>query len=309
LLIVCNTIGGNATAVREVPGHRRDWRKNFSAEVLLVKSIRLGHIGGMIKRHLLAALFLLFSFSLPAAETKLPSLTVGPVTYRHVVVLGANATDLYFTHDQGIGNVKLKYLSPELQREFHYDAHAAAEAERKQAEADALYQKTLAANMAAEAGAHSGKSGSTNSPANFADPISEKSLLGKSAPALTLEKWTGQKPATDGKYVLLTFWAPWSSASRQAIPEINALQKKFVARLAVIGVTTNSEVEIAELGKARPDFVSGIDEKGKLSSTAGVTSVPSVLLIDTKGIVRYEGHPAALTENKLQSLFSEPAKQ
>ena len=42
------------------------------------------------------------------AETlKLDTLKIGSTTYSNVTILGANATDLYFRHSLGFGNVKL----------------------------------------------------------------------------------------------------------------------------------------------------------------------------------------------------------
>jgi hypothetical protein len=49
------------------------------------------------------------------------------------------------------------------------------------------------------------------------------------------------------------------------------------------------------------EFPAGIDAKGRLSALLGITSVPSVVLLDPKGVIRYEGHPSAVTEKKLQS--------
>jgi thiol-disulfide isomerase/thioredoxin len=261
----------------------------------------------MISRPLICTFLLSVAFSVSAATLKIPSLKVGPVTYSNVNVIGANATDLYFTHDQGIGNVKLKYVGADLQKRFNYDPRAAAEAEKKQAEADALYQSVVISNMTAEASALAAKDKAAPAPVNLADPISDRSLLGKAAPALQVENWVGEQPSFEGKYVLLSFWAPWSAASRQCIPELNALQKKFASKLVVIGISPPSE-NGDETNSPKLEFTSAIDAKAKTSAAAGIHSIPAVLLIDPGGIVRYEGHPAAITEKKLQALFS-PAGQ
>lgn len=263
---------------------------------MLVKVPGFGHTDDMTIKRFVTGMLLLAVFSLQAAAVKIPSLKVGPVTYDNVTVIGANATDLYFTHGRGIGNVKLKYLTPELQKQFHYDPKAAAEAERKQVEADTLYQSVLASNIAFQAKQARATGASTNGQNRFADPISDKSLIGKPAPALEAEKWAGEKPATDGKYVVVAFWAPWSPASLKCIPALNALQKKFAEKLVVVGVSPTP----IEEGDVKVEFASALDTKAKLSSAAGVTSIPSVLLIDPKGIVRYQGHPAALDEKQMQ---------
>ena len=252
---------------------------------------------------LVCGLCLVDCCSFGAAVLKLDSLKVGATTYSNVSILGANTTDLYFKYAHGIANVKLKYLTPDLQRRFSYDAEAAAEAERKQNENDLLYQNALASSIAAEAARSSGAMTKTNSSEeSVSDPISDRSLLGKSAPPLEVDKWMGEKPVIEGKVALLSFWAPWSFPCRQCISDLNALQKKFRDKLVVVGVCSASETEIAEMNGPKLEFPNGIDAKGQLSGQLGITSVPWVLLVDPKGIIRYEGHPGAITEKKLQSL-------
>jgi thiol-disulfide isomerase/thioredoxin len=259
----------------------------------------------MSKRPLLSIILLVAAFSLSAATPNIPVLKAGPETYRDVSIIGANATDLYFTHEKGIGNVKLKYLSPELQKQFHYDPKAAAEAERKQTEAEALYHSAVASNLTMQARkVLSADAAATNEVVSLADPVSDKSLLGKKAPALEVGKWLDEAPALEDKYVLVLFWAPWSSASRQCIPELNGLQKKFSKQLAIVGITPTEELEESP----KPEFACAADSKSKLSIASGVTSIPSALLIDSKGIVCYQGHPAAITEKKLEAILTRPVE-
>jgi len=246
----------------------------------------------------------MLAWPLNAAQVKLDSLVVGSRVYSNVTVLGANATDLYFKHSQGIANVKLKYLSPELQKRFEYNPEAAAEAEQKQSQDDTLYNDSLASSFAAP-----GEQGGTTNKArtsevSVSDPISDRSLLGKAAPALEVDKWLGEKPVLEGKFVLVSFWAPWSIPCRKAIPELNALQKKFADKLVVVGVTAEPEVELSQMPEPKLEFASAVDTKGKLSAAADVTSIPCVLLVDPKGVVRYQGHPSAITESRLEKLVS-----
>ncbi len=253
-------------------------------------------------------LSMLVAFSLSAAPAKLDTLTVGSETYSNVTFLGANATDVYFTHSLGIANVKMKYLSPELQKQFDYDPKAAEAAERKQMEQDARYHTHLAEAIAAQASAAALAAKPPPPLENLADPISDKSLLGRVAPPVDAEKWLGDKPIFNGKHVLVSFWAPWSAPCRGNIPELNALQKKFADKLVVVGITTNSQAEIESLTEPKIEFAAGIDTKAKLAAATGVTSIPCVLLLNPKGVVLYQGHPAALTEDKLQAILTRPAE-
>jgi cytochrome c biogenesis protein CcmG, thiol:disulfide interchange protein DsbE len=242
---------------------------------------------------------------------RLQTLTVGSKTYTNVTVLGANATDMYFTHANGIGNARLKYLDAELQHHFHYDPKAAAEAEQQQATDDLRYHDSLASNLVAQAeqAALAAKRAAMTSTNSLADPISDRSLLGRPGPALKVGKWLGEKPAIEDRFVLVTFWAPWSIPCRQLIPELNVLQKKFTGKLVVVGVTSEPEQEVLAMTEPKLEFASALDSPTNLLASASVTSIPSVLLLDTKGIVRYLGHPAALTEKKLQALLQKPPEK
>ena len=240
-----------------------------------------------------------------AEPLKLDTLKVGSTTYNQVTVIGANTTDLYFKHAQGFANVKLKYLDAGMQKRFGYDAKAAEQAERRQSEEEILYQTNLRGSLAPASNKEAAKPrGSLGTETGLADPISDKSLLGKTAPELTIDKWVGDKPSVEGKFILLNFWATWSAPSRQYIPELNALQKKYADRLSVIGVTSEPEKDVTEMSEPRIEYACGIDSKAKLTAAAGVTTVPSILLCDPKGVVLYQGHPGALTEKKLQAVLA-----
>ncbi|HLH53125.1 MAG TPA: TlpA disulfide reductase family protein [Verrucomicrobiae bacterium] len=261
----------------------------------------------MTKRFILLC-SLLIVLSSAGEQLKLPMLKVGETTYTNVTILGANTTDLYFSHSQGFANVKLKYVSKDLQKRFDYNPKAAEEAERKQNEADILYQSTLAQTVQSQrsdAAAASAKTpAAVGAETGLADPASDRSLIGKTQPKLEVDKWIGEKPSLEGKYVLISFWATWSAPSRQWISEFNAMQKKYADKLAIIGVSTESENTVNEQTEPRLEYASAIDSKAKLSAAAGVVNIPSVLLCDPKGVVLYQGHPAALTDKKLQAIFS-----
>ena len=83
---------------------------------------------------IVTALGLLGAVSVRADE-KLPVLQAGTDVYSNVNVLSVSATDVYFTFNNGKGmaNAKLKRLSPDLQKHFHYNPAVASTVEQKQA--------------------------------------------------------------------------------------------------------------------------------------------------------------------------------
>jgi len=238
-----------------------------------------------------------------AAEFRLLSLEVRPRVYSNVVVLGANETDLYFKHELGMMNVKLKYLSPELQKQFAYDPEKAATAEKQKMQDEQRYGESIAKAVEAEAiqRAHGPVTLGEDS---LLDPASDSSLLNKPAPELTVEKWIGEKPNLRGRFAIIFFWAASSAPCRRVIPELNAYHKKFGEQLVVVGICPENEAQLAQMTEPKAEFFTAMDSKGKLGSAVAATTIPQILLIDPKNIVRYQGHPAAVNEKILQNLFT-----
>jgi thiol-disulfide isomerase/thioredoxin len=244
-----------------------------------------------------------------AGPEKLERLVVGTRTYTNVTVLGVNATDVYFTYDQGMANAKLKYLESDMQKHFGYDPEVSALVEQQQIEDEARYVAAMSAKVAsdlaaqAEKAIQAAKKAAATYEGSLADPYMDTSLIGKPAPQLEAERWLDEKPSLEGKFVLIDFWAPWSFACRRYIPGLNELQKKFAGRLVVVGLTSDPESEVRAMVEPPIAFASAIDSKAKLATAAGVTSIPTLMLIDPKGVVRYQGHPAAISEAALAGLL------
>lgn len=264
------------------------------------------HTVTVMFRVLLVTISTVLAWSLAASPSSLDTLQVGATTYRNVKVLRVTDTDLYFQHAEGIANVKLRDLDEKMQKQFDYDPEAAREAERRQLEHDSLYHKAQAQQTAQRTtdSPQAALKALVRSEESLADPVSNGSLLGKPAPSLNVDRWLDEKPETQGRFVLVYFWAPWSAPSRKAIPTLNAIQKKFADRLTVIGLCAESVEDIQSLAGARPQFPCGVDTGAKMFGAAGVTSVPSVLLVHPEGTVLYHGHPAALNETSLQPIIA-----
>jgi hypothetical protein len=81
--------------------------------------------------------------SVQADNERLARLQVGAETYTNVTVTSVSATEIFFSHSRGFCNSKLKDLDPESQRIFHFDRPKAAELERQQAQANALFLREI----------------------------------------------------------------------------------------------------------------------------------------------------------------------
>ncbi|MDR3627366.1 MAG: TlpA disulfide reductase family protein [Ignavibacteriaceae bacterium] len=109
------------------------------------------------------------------------------------------------------------------------------------------------------------------------------------APGFTLESPAGKKISLSdykGKVVIIDFWATWCPPCRKGIPDLVDLQKQFGNKLAVIGISldTDTKDQVASFAQenninypvlfATPDVV---------QSYGNINSIPTTFIIDKNG--------------------------
>jgi thiol-disulfide isomerase/thioredoxin len=223
-------------------------------------------------------------------------------TYSNVTVTAVSATDIYFTHSRGMGNAKLKYLDPALQKHFAYDASQATTAEKAQAQAGAQYQEQIlhAQTVPRQPESTPKPVQAANEQDYVAPKLYARSVRGQRAPEFVVEKWLTPRPDATGKFLLIDFWATWCGPCRRSIPELNAFQARFQDRLVVIGVSGESEADIRKMTAPHIDYAVASDPQERMDHSLAITGIPHCILVDPTGIVRYEGMPTYLDDAKLQ---------
>lgn len=152
------------------------------------------------------------------------------------------------------------------------------------------------------------------------------------SPEIRAAEWIDEQPVKlsdlRGKVVLLDFWATWCTPCRQTIPKLNALHRKYGGRgLVVLGMTdfeghvegravTRAE-ELAYLRRFKrdKDIAYGFaiaDSKKETARDYGVVSIPTAVLLDRRGRVRFitisadEDEAALLTKMVVKLLDETP---
>ena len=235
-----------------------------------------------------------------AVDEKLPLLKVGSETYTNVTVTSVTATDIHFSHSRGIGNAKLKNLEPELQKKFNFDPVKASLKQQQQSEAQALYNKAV---REAKPAPRPETPADSEPEQEDASPISAKSFLNQPAPTIVVQKWLTEEPNLSDKFVIVDFWATWCAPCRRSIPELNTLYGRFKDRLVVMGISDEPEEQVRAMKEPVIDYYVGIDTLHRSISAIEIRAIPHALLIDPKGIVRFEGHPSLLTADRLEKIM------
>lgn len=161
-----------------------------------------------------------------------------------------------------------------------------------------LYKKLLSLGVVIVAGFTSANT--------FADP----------APDFTLQSSTGENvrlAEQRGQVVMLNFWASWCGPCRKEMPLLDAMSKRYSsAGFVLYGVNveednTDAKKLLKELGVTFPAL---FDPESKASSLYNVDAMPTTVVIDKKGEIRFvnRGYKEG-DENKYRDQIRELIKE
>lgn len=112
-------------------------------------------------------------------------------------------------------------------------------------------------------------------------------------PAFTLTTLSGQQDSLrqyKGQVVLVNFWATWCGPCQQEMPLLNQMYKEYQpAGFTLIGVDVDSDKTAVQALLARKpvSFPILLDPANRVSKEYHVDEMPSTVIIDRKGEIRY----------------------
>ena len=140
------------------------------------------------------------------------------------------------------------------------------------------------------------------------DRATQIALIGQIAPEITISTWINGAPVTleelRGRVVLLEFWATWCKPCQEMFPKLKSVHEQTGPRgLEIIAVTRHymayggtdesvqEELQLmrATLAEHELSFAVGVAPDEKMQATYGANGLPTCILIDRNGVVRYAG--------------------
>ncbi|MDJ0882268.1 MAG: TlpA disulfide reductase family protein [Gammaproteobacteria bacterium] len=115
----------------------------------------------------------------------------------------------------------------------------------------------------------------------------------KPAPDFTLKSLSGKNLKLSehaGDVVMLNFWASWCGPCRKEMPLMNDLYNKYEKLgFVILGVNVEQELQLAKsfLSDTPVDFPILFDSSNKVSKAYDVIAMPTTVMIDRNGKIRY----------------------
>mgnify|MGYP000722470566 CR=1 FL=1 len=134
-----------------------------------------------------------------------------------------------------------------------------------------------------------------------------KSFLNEKAPELTVETWISKKPDTEGKFVIIDFWATWCLPCLFQLPEFEKLSEKYPdIRFIGISIDQNEKLWVKRLKKdGMPAHIQEVLADPYVVGDAwDITSIPRFLLIDENFRIINAFAPRPSDREKIEPLLA-----
>ncbi len=130
---------------------------------------------------------------------------------------------------------------------------------------------------------------------NTGETLYAKDLQGQKLPvALGKEIWLSEKVKTEGKVLVLEFWATWCPPCIAASPKLDKLQKDHPENLAVLAIGGQREdidTVRSYMEEHKVAYSHLFDEDQSVFKPFASKGIPLAVVISTDGVIRWIGNP------------------
>ena len=124
--------------------------------------------------------------------------------------------------------------------------------------------------------------------------------------SIALSSYRGQK------VVLMDFWATWCGPCRMAMPGLQELQEKFKDHgLEILSINQGETAEQVRnfIQRKKYSFHVILDQDGAIGGQYGVRGIPTLVLVDKKGVVQWLRVGYSENDDELRQLLERLTKE
>lgn len=138
--------------------------------------------------------------------------------------------------------------------------------------------------------------------------IAQKVYVDSIAPKVGFTNWINlPSTCSDAKKkpTILEFWSTWCGTCIKAIPHLNKLSSKYKEHISFISVNSyeDSKIVTAFLKKHPMKTCIALDENKYMLKAFNIQNIPTAILIDKDGMLRWRGIASDLTEELLDTFL------
>ena len=131
--------------------------------------------------------------------------------------------------------------------------------------------------------------------------------VGDNAPTINITDYISNIPSDKNfknKFILLEFWATWCGPCLEQVPHLNKLQEKYKLKkdFVFLSITDEKPEKVLKTLKKVPFNSIVISDQTRktlkdfVEKKYGFISLPTTVLIDNKGIIKWIGSPFVLND-------------
>lgn len=140
-------------------------------------------------------------------------------------------------------------------------------------------------------------------------PLCAQIPVGRNAPNFGFSKtWNlaagfNELDSLNGRPVLVEFWATWCGPCVKNVPHMNSLQDAFGQQGLTIVAVSDEKASVIDSFVRSHGLRYPVVQAANAGGLYQVSSIPAAFLVDTRGKVIWQGHPAALSHEDIERML------